>query len=256
MHQLPPISRLAVLSDIHLGRGDGRTGYHGRAHDVCRMLRAIAQQADQTVINGDLYDLDRGAIPMAQQREYAYLQPRWAEVETCIQELGIQITAGNHDWALRGKRVGGQIVHEALLAKVGPYTVHIEHGDRFDAWIKRNRRFTSSATWFSGWFSRHRMYGLYRLLRRIEALSTNDENGGQIERAHRWLAQQSHCDILVFGHTHTRCAQRCDDRWLLNPGDAMHPVANYVLIDADQHQITFFTLDPNLVSTPVLQLAL
>lgn len=256
MQQLPPASKIAIVSDLHLGRGDGQTGFYGTPEQARALLRAIAKTADLTIINGDLYDLDRGSLPTAQKREYEFLRPKWASVEACIEEYGIRLTAGNHDRALLGQIVGGAPVFESYVVSVGARIVRIEHGERFDAWIKRNRRFTSFATWWSGWFSRHQLHGLYRLLRRIEAFSTKDQEGGHIRRARRWMSEQKQCDILVLGHTHARCATACEKGWLLNPGDAMHPVANYLLIDAAQLKVTFFTIDQNLVSTPVHHLAL
>lgn len=256
MEQLQPVSRLAILGDLHLGRGDATTGYFGQPAHACLLLSKIAEQADLVVINGDLYDLDRGRFPTAQFLEYQHLQPTWASVEACIQRHGIRITAGNHDHALLGRSVGGKLVREAFEIQLGEVRVRIEHGERFDAWIKRNRAFTSAATWLSGWLSRHGLDKLYRGMRRIEAWSTRDQNGGQLRRAAQWLRTQQHLDLLVMGHTHQRCAHPCGAQWLLNPGDAMHPVANYLLIDADQRTLTFYAFDEDLVPTPVRQLAL
>lgn len=256
MEHLQPVSRLAILGDIHLGRGDATTGYYGNANNASLLLSKIAEQADLVVINGDLYDLDRGALPMAQSLEYQHLQKYWRAVESCIQQYDIRMTAGNHDHALLGRNLGGNPVRNAYRIQMNDLHVHIEHGERFDAWIKRNRQITSAATWLSGWLSRHKLNALYRAIRRIEAWSTQDKNGGQLQRAEKWLRKQQNLDLLVIGHTHQRCAHPCGHQWLINPGDAMRQVANYLLIDADQRTLTFYTFDENLGSTPMRQLAL
>lgn len=256
MPSLPRISRLAVLSDIHLGRGDAQTGYYGRPEDLCSLLEHIAKDVDLVVINGDLYDLDRGAIPLAQFKEYQYLKGEWSAVEACMKRLDIRTTAGNHDRALLGKTLGAHRVREHLLVPLQDLTVRIEHGERFDAWIKRNRRFTSLFTWLSGWLSRRGLDPLYRILRALEAWSTDDSSGGLVRRAKKWLRTQNELDVLILGHTHTQVAEACGQKWVLNPGDAMHPTAHYVVLDAEEMRVKFFSITQDSAPVLVQQLAL
>lgn len=256
MVRLPTVSRLAVLSDIHLGRGDGRTGYRGDIGHLCAALEMIAAQADLVVINGDLYDLDRGTLPTAQALEYKHLRPKWAAVEACMAEHGIRMTAGNHDRALCGMHVGGAKVEQSYVVAVGDLSVRIEHGQRFDSWIKRNRRFTSFVTWMSGWASRIKLGVVYRLLRLAEKWTTDDKEGGLIHRASKWLQAHPEYDVLIMGHTHQQDARRCGAQWLLNPGDGMHAKIHYVLIDGHEKGATFVTIEEDLASNPTQRLAL
>lgn len=256
MQHLPPVTRLAVISDIHLGRGDAQTGYFGRPETLCALLEHIAQDVDLVVINGDLYDLDRGALPLAQAKEYQHLRPDWSAVERCIERLKIRVTAGNHDRALLGQNLGAYPVREHFVIPMRNLRVRIEHGERFDAWIKRNRQFTSTFTWLSGWFSRRGLQPLYRILRALEAWSTDDSSGGHLRRAKQWLQKHPQLDVLILGHTHTQAAERCNEQWVLNPGDAMHPTAHYLILDAASERVDFFSIRQNSAPVLVQQLAL
>lgn len=234
---LPACHRIAVIGDVHLGRGDAETGFAGTADRMCTFIAQVAASADLLVVNGDLYDLDRGSRPCAQSLEYVHLVPTWAPVEAALQRVGARLTAGNHDWALRGRTVGHAPVVDAYRVQVGALRVHIEHGERFNAWVKRHRGFTSFVTWLSGRVARGPLRPLYRLLRFLEARTTNDDAGGVTARAARWLRAQSEIDVMVIGHTHQALVERVDAQWLLNPGDAMGERFGYLVIDGQQSEV-------------------
>lgn len=230
---------LIVCSDTHLGRGVAKTGFGGKAEDFASFLAQLAERADVVVINGDLYDLDRGTIPCAQSREYRAIQPRWSSVERTMERCGIRITAGNHDRALLDRVVAGAVVRESFEVSVGGKKVHIEHGERFDAPVKRVRSFTSFVTWLSGKVQEGPFERIYAWLRWAEKVSTNDESGALEQRIMSWFFEGSKADILVFGHTHKRFRGCVDGRWVINPGDTMTSRFHFVEIPADASEIRF-----------------
>lgn len=256
LEELNPVTRLVVISDVHLGRGDAETGFGGDAAGLCVALEALADYGDCLIINGDLYDLDRGLVPTAQWLEYRSLKPRWSCVEETMRARGVRLTTGNHDHTLRGKVVGGAPARGAYQLSVGGWRVHVEHGERFNAWVKRSRSFTSAVTWLSGRVSRGPWRPIYELLRRMEARTTDDRDGGVSRRAARWLLNQPQLDLMIIGHTHQRAAHPLEERWLLNPGDAMRSTIEYLQIDADNAVIEFGTVDQNGVRKVTQQLAL
>ncbi len=239
MEYLKPVQKLVVLSDVHLGRGDPRTGYRGDAAGFVQALHLLAKDADLLILNGDLYDLDRGAIPTAQALEYQHLEPDWREVEDCISVLPIRLTAGNHDIALNQRMIAGNRVQLAYELQVGPWWVRVEHGDRFDALVKRFRRFTSAVTWLSGALSRWQLDPLYYGLRALEQIATDDQSNGVALRAGQWLEQRRAYDVLILGHTHKRWAQRFGDQWLLNPGACMDLPYRYLCINGEDKTVQF-----------------
>ena len=256
LEYLKPVTRLVVISDAHLGRGNSETGFGGDPEKLCAAIETLADQADLVIINGDLYDLDRGLVPIAQRLEYRSIKKRWAAVEATMAARGVRVTTGNHDHALRGKSIGGAIARGAFRIQVGEWLVHVEHGERFNAWVKKSRSFTSAVTWLSGCVSHGPLRPLYRLLRRLEARTTGDRGGGVMQRAGRWLSKQPKLDVMIIGHTHQRDAQVIDERWLLNPGDVMGELFHYLRLDAKTGQIEFGALDQNGTSLGVQRLAL
>lgn len=217
---LKPVQRLIVIGDLHLGRGDPETGFSGTPADLTRALDRLETEADLVILNGDIYDLDRGRFPTAQGWEYRALRPRWTAVEAIISRAHMRATAGNHDAALYGKTLGGAKVTAGYRVQVGDLHVQIEHGHRFDAWLKQRRRFTSSVTWLSGLVSQGPLRPIYNLLRTLESATTDDDDGGPAERAALWLHghRGDPLDLLIIGHTHRHLAERVGLRWLLNPG--------------------------------------
>lgn len=233
------VRTIAICADIHLGRGEAVTGFSGSDEDLASFLSQLALSADLVVVNGDLYDLDRGLVPCAQGREFDVVRGRWQRVESAMQTHGIRMTAGNHDRVLLGRSFAGQVVRERLVVHHGGRTLWIEHGERFDAWVKRVRWFTSLVTWVSGRVARGPLAPLYRALRWAETVTTQDDGGGLEARAERWFRTQSECDLWVFGHTHREAMVNVDGRWMLNPGEAMRAPFRFLRVDLEHNRVQF-----------------
>ena len=231
------MSSVIVCGDLHL-RDDGSWSPLA-VESLVGLLEQLAQEAELVVINGDLFDLDRGRFPCAQRYEFERSRHRWCALEEAIARLSIRVTAGNHDHALRGEIMGGHRVCEALELSVDGVRVRIEHGERFDAWVKRVRGFTSFVTWLSAWVDRPPLRPVYRLMRWVERATTQDERGGIEKRAMRWLHSQERCDVLVLGHTHRRTRWDEDRRTLLNPGDGMGGRVRFLRVGGDGAGVRF-----------------
>ena len=92
----------AVLSDVHLGRpGSGCTIDGQRLVDVVHRLR---DTHDLVVLNGDVFDLERGPMPLAFDRELAALEQLHATTLEGLRSDSIIWVAGNHDETLRAAR--------------------------------------------------------------------------------------------------------------------------------------------------------
>lgn len=241
---LQPVQRLIVIGDLHLGRGDPETGFADSPADLTRTLDRLETEADLVILNGDIYDLDRGRFPTAQGWEYRALRPRWAAVEALLARAHMRATAGNHDAALYGRMLGGGKVTAGYRLQVGALDVQVEHGHRFDAWLKQRRRFTSSVTWLSGLVSQGPLRPIYKLLRTLESATTDDDLGGPAERAARWLQEErGPVDLLIIGHTHRRLAERVGARWLLNPGASTRLPLRALRIDGSAETAEFGEVD-------------
>lgn len=233
------VELVAVVGDIHLGRGDGRTGFGGDISSLVEDLETLADDVDLLVLNGDLYDLDRGSLPLRFRHELALVRRRWPEIEPLLRRPDVVLLSGNHDAVLA--RVG--MAAQALELGGHGLRVRVEHGERFDAWVKRWRAFTSLVTWCSGVASRAGQGQVYRLLRAAERVAVGDEDEGHVLRIRRWLVDAGY-DAIVFGHTHVRHASKGAGGWLLNPGASMDTTTRWLTLDLRRAEVTFVESEP------------
>ena len=237
--------RVAIMGDVHLGRGDARTGYGGSEEELVGFLRWLRGRADRVVVNGDLFDLDRGTLPLRFEAEYARARSRWPLVVSTLDDIGAVWLVGNHDAALTAH----DGLWTAASVELGPWRVRIEHGDRFDGWLKRQRTVTRLVTWASGRASRLGAGHLYDALRAGERLAAGEGGSAVHRRALRWLDAQERHDVLVVGHTHEQAALEVAGRWLFNAGDGTRLPFGFVVLDGDDDSWQLGQWYPDRVTT-------
>ena len=231
---------LAVISDFHLGRPDADLACRVPADQILAAVDALQERADLVVVNGDLFDLERGTLPLP-GRELRLLREVHASVLDRLTDPGIAITRGNHD------RVLGRdgTAFDALDVELPFGLFRIEHGDRFDGWIKRSDTFTSLVTWTSGRVHRVRalrpVYDAMRLADRVLTGAATSKEDPVAQRASAWLASSPQHRGMVIGHTHHALLEDIGDgRLLMNPGDCMDTIRALVL---DQGRATLTEWD-------------
>lgn len=185
---------------------------------------ALAESHDVIVVNGDLYDLERGPTPF-QARELRTLEPIHRETVAAMQGPQWWWTRGNHDRVLEDQGAATQSIRIELDVGV----VHIEHGDRFNAPIKRWPPFTTFVTWVSGRVETVRVlrpaYAAMRFADSVLTGTTSDENDPVALDAAAWLDAQPDVAAMVIGHTHVPLLRRLPSgRSILNPGGSTDQV--------------------------------
>lgn len=222
--------RVAVLGDLHLARPGTDACGRVDAAALRAALDDLRAAADVIVVNGDLFDLERGPLPWRQRAELARIAPLHAETLAALDAPDVVHVWGNHDRVRAGR---GAV--EAVCVRTPGGAIRIEHGDRFNAPIKRVRWFASGVTWLSGRVQAPPWRPIYDAMKRAEALLAREGEGdgdeGAVERnARRWLGSTPDApDALVIGHTHRQYAAQTADRWLLNPGASTEQVRAVVI---------------------------
>lgn len=223
-------TRLAVLGDVHLCRPGHPMSCRAPAEELTALAEHLRATHDVIVLNGDLFDLDRGPVPLRFRHELEVVEAAHADTVRALLRDGVVLLHGNHD------RVLGELGRAAAAAdvQVGPWRVRVEHGDRFDAPIKQLRRFASLVTWTSGRVSQPPLRPIYRAMRFLESALTGEREGdsGIERRARAWLADAD-VDALIIGHTHAEHVSEADGRMLINPGACLDVPLRWVSIDAD-----------------------
>lgn len=197
---------------------------------VARFVHTLCDSHQWVVANGDIFDLERGPLPFAEEREWGVLSAVHAEVVDALRRPNVVWLAGNHDAQLHHLRVAALSVDFGTRAGF----VRVEHGHRFNAPLKQQQRFTSAVTWASGRVADAGLGPVVRAMRVLDHTLTGEgRSEGPIERgARRWLGNQpQHCG-MVIGHTHRAGFWNTAGRTLANPGDCVARGLRYASIDA------------------------
>jgi UDP-2,3-diacylglucosamine pyrophosphatase LpxH len=210
--------RVAVISDFHLGRPGSSLACTLDAAKIIGAVDALKARVDLIIVNGDLFDLERGTLP-SQGRELKLLSSVHHRVIETLTGPEFVWTRGNHDRILeqRGR------AFEAVDLELPSGLFRVEHGDRFDAPIKRNHAFTSTVTWVSGRVHSFAMLRpIYHAMRAADHVLTGAATASDepiAAKAERWLATEPAYRGVVIGHTHAPILRAHEDgRLVMNPG--------------------------------------
>lgn len=224
-------SKFAVISDTHLRSLDARSLDDVSAEDVAGLIADLRKSSDVVIVNGDLFDMDRAAFPLGHRQELERLRacnPRHPLWEALAHD-DVILLSGNHD-----SSVGGLLgSYQAVDIVFGESRVRIEHGERFDAWIKRVRPFTSLVTWLSGVTETLSLGAVTRALRFMEHVAAGSDGGEQLlqRRVQGWLRAHARYDGLIFGHTHESEITSSPAGVLVNSGQTTSWPVHVVRVD-------------------------
>jgi UDP-2,3-diacylglucosamine hydrolase len=243
----PPVSRVIVVADAHLGQVPAATeaAFHA-------FLDQVPQPGDHLLINGDLFDFwfeYRAVIPRKHFASVAKLQ--------AVRARGIPITfvGGNHD------RWGGDFLRrdlgiafyggEAELDLVGR-RAFVAHGDGLTEqhWTGTlMHRVTRHP--FTIWAFRllHPTIGFWIADKLSGTLADNTRDRAVLDRAaaaqRTWaadlLTRRSDLALVILAHTHRPVVERLPDgRTYLNPG-AFLDGGRYAVVTAGAVELKQFT---------------
>jgi predicted phosphodiesterase len=238
-----------VLSDVHLrSLEDGQSeGTSVTASALAEFLNEALDEGIYVVINGDLFDMDRAAKPLNHRQTlqgFRTLSPDH-ELWSLLEDPRVILLCGNHD----SKVADDLKAYHAADLRWGTTRFRIEHGERFDAWIKRIRPFTSLITWMSGVTERYSLSPLTNAMRMVEsatASSTGDER--LLGRVLGWLSEHSRYDGILFGHTHRAMTWATPVGLVANSGQAMHWPIDALRLDLERNEIKQLSIDDKLES--------
>lgn len=223
-------SRFAIIGDLHLRPSIGGYGFHGELASCLRWVRSLRREVDAVICVGDLFDLDRSARPLDFEAELARIRDHWGDdLEALEDELDVCLV-GNHELWLGES--GRWVDAVDVVTPLGRWRV--EHGHRFDAWMKQYRRFTQLVTWTSGRVETGGAAGVLAAMRSLEGLAVRGalSGGDVVSRAVGWLKAQGGLAGLAIGHTHSPLALRLSEGPLLvNAGDCMSAPWRAAIID-------------------------
>lgn len=231
-------SRVAIISDIHLAHAGAPMGFSGDDSSLAATLERLAATHERVIINGDLYDLDRGRWPWSFDEERAASDRAYPATTSVVRSSAFTLISGNHDLRLRWV--------DAVEVLGERHRAWVEHGHRFDAPIKQYRGFARLVTWTSG-----KVAGIPPLLNSMRWMeqtltrSADSKRGDcPIERgAGAFIEGHPELDIVVLGHTHQETMSSWRGTWIVNPGPSLSRPYRWTSIDLAQGIVCNFEGD-------------
>jgi predicted phosphodiesterase len=231
--------RIAVISDLHMGRGDASDRFgHDDARFV-RFLRYLESDFERIVLLGDVYETLMAPRPWDLRGELRTIReahPRLAE--RFADRRRYVYVHGNHDIvAGRLERVPAE-----WLVRADGVSILFTHGHGYDLILRRMRWVSELAVWLGGWIMRLGLRGLYRVLDEFEARCRCPDAPDVLGGFHRWaldLAARRRADIVVTGHTHRPDRRRHGNALYLNAGTCSDGRFSFLGLDtrAGRHEL-------------------
>lgn len=223
--------RLAVISDFHLGRPGAPLACQVPTDDILAAVEQLRSMADLIVVNGDLFDLERGTFPFL-KRELRLLEAVHFRVVEALTGPEFAWVRGNHDRVLL--ELGRAF--PALDVELPSGLFRIEHGDRFNSFIKRNEPFTTAMTWLSGRLQiAPALQPIYQTMRAADHLLTGAATAKQepiAAKSTEWLGGEPQYRGMVIGHTHIPTLKEGPDgRRVMNPGGSTDVIHALIIED-------------------------
>ena len=193
---------IAVISDLHLGRGDRIDPFQGRDAELIRFLYHLDLSFERIILLGDIFETLTGAGWGDPCLEFAACGAAHPEaVRRLFERSADTYVHGNHDW-VAGSLVGAPA--ELELQTDGMRLLFL-HGHPYDWIFRRAWRTSEFLVCLGGHIQR---LGLQRLHRLFAAADRAFRGASAVPdrcRFQRWalaVAAARGCDAVITGHTH------------------------------------------------------
>jgi predicted phosphodiesterase len=218
--------QVAVISDLHLGRGSTDIFGH-EDNEFLRFLDFLEDNFEQVVLLGDIWETLTAPSPAGQLTELRAAQAAHREIHDRFRRSRYKYVHGNHD-LVAGKADG--ICDEHCL-EVDGVRVLFSHGHQGDGFCSTVRPIGELSVWLGGWIRRFGLQLLYTYLSRLES-----GRHGRAERCsvRRWALGQARTrdvDVVVTGHTHIPVREEEGTTLFLNSGTCAQGALSFLSLD-------------------------
>lgn len=222
--------RIAVISDLHLGRGDAADRFGHDDAEFLRFLRFLEGSFERIVLLGDIFETLTSPRPFGQVDELRAARAAHGELSRRFERSCYTFVHGNHDL------VAGYVedAPDELMLRIDGTSVLFTHGHVYD-WLVRHARWLSeSGAWLGGALMRHGMRPLFRLFDGLDGLLSNVSKHPErcgFQQVAVLNARARDADIVVTGHTHMGVRAEHGDRLFLNSGSCANGVYSFLALD-------------------------
>jgi predicted phosphodiesterase len=208
---------IAVISDLHLGAGDGADGFGHNDAEFLRFLRHLENNFERIVLLGDIWETlacRKLGDAAAELRRARQAHP---QIARRFERSKYAYVHGNHD--LVAGLVEGAPEH--LVFHADGTRVLFTHGHHHDVLFRRGRWIAELGIWLGGWLLRLGLSPMYRAFYAIDSLRSGIAPDATRCSFQRWavgVAERFAADVIVTGHTHLPARAEHGRRLFLNSG--------------------------------------
>jgi predicted phosphodiesterase len=232
---------IAVISDIHLGRGDGADRSQGHDQALLRLLDYLEARYELIILLGDVWELLTPKWPGNPKRELRLVRAAHPELAQRFTRAPYRYIVGNHDQAV--EILEG--LPKEISIKADQVHMIFTHGHQFDVWAHQLRYVGEFVVWVSGWAARLGTQALTRFFDQLHNLITGASEGSQLGGLERNLIKQSrgrNAQVTVMGHTHLPGITEHDGHLLVNSGHCLGSTLHFVSLDTQRHTVTVYRI--------------
>lgn len=222
--------RIAVISDLHLGRRDAIDHFGHDDSDFVRFLKHLEGSFEKIVLLGDIYETLTPKNPLLQRRELHLAREAHPEIVKRFARPQYTLIHGNHD-----------LVAASELNAPADLFLHVDgvrmlftHGHLHDWMIRRARRITELGVCLGGWLRRVGMHAVFRAFDALDYRlrgASPEPHRCSFQRWAMGMAHQRQADVVVTGHTHIATKAEHGDRLFLNSGTCSKGRLSYLALD-------------------------
>lgn len=221
--------KIAVISDLHLGRGDRTDRFGHNPSAFHRFLDHLETIADELVLLGDIIDTHHGTIPFAFLEELRIACGVHAGLSDRLLGGRYTVVSGNHDHCL----ADFPDVREELLFSDRGQKICMFHGHQYDRLVANAPYTCAAGNWLGGRAEANGIPGVLWFLDWFDDFANGITRDRTLIYRDNALAsaRKRACNIIVLGHTHQQDDYREAGVQYLNVGACLQGRFEYGLID-------------------------
>jgi predicted phosphodiesterase len=219
---------IAVISDLHLGRGGSTDSFEHDDHDFLRFLSFLESNFERIVLLGDIWETLTAPAPRAQAAELQAAQAHHAEIFQRFGRPAYRYVHGNHD-LVAGTAMGAPEEYTLVADGVRMLFSHGHQGDRL---CSGARSLSELGVWVGAWLRRFGFDSVYRLLAGWEGTRSSLPEECAVRRWALSHATTYSADIVVTGHTHVAAKAESGSRLFLNSGACSNGNISFLALDS------------------------
>jgi predicted phosphodiesterase len=221
---------IAVISDLHLGRGGPTDAFEHDDHEFLRFLSFLESNFQRIVLLGDIWETLTAPAPGGQAAELKAAQEYHGEIFQRFQKPAYRYVHGNHD-LVAGPVMGAP---EEYALEADGVRMLFSHGHQGDRLCSHARSVSELGVWLGAWLRRFGLDSLYRLIAGWETARSGLPEDCSVRR---WALSQATtyaADIVVTGHTHVATKAESGSRLFLNSGTCSNGNISFLALDSRQ----------------------